>query len=645
MMRTVPALEGLDLARLASAFRRERDTTRARFRDERKNLPFAERAARGLALDQLEVADADAVAGGRVRLWLSSRRAVDWDEVRIGNGDPVCLWWDDPDESGAVRAVVSRRTRDKLAVVVEGDVADRLWDGGFRLDREAPEATFERGDKALARLANAAPGSSEARLAARLFEGKLAPPRPAELSFLDAALNPPQRSAVALAVGAEDLALIHGPPGTGKTRTLVEIVRQCVARGERVLVTAASNTAVDNLAERLIALGTGVVRLGHPARVAPEVEARTLDALVEASEASSLARVWMAEAEQLRRTADKRVARGTMTYRERRDVRDEAGRLMRDARRQLVSAQDAILARTRVVCATCTGVDTRLLSSCQFDRVIVDEATQALDPLSLIALLRAPRAVLAGDPQQLPPTVVDLDAARDGLASTWFERLARARPASVAVLAVQHRMNETLMRFPSDSKYEGKLVAAPEVAHHTLGELGVADDPLRPGALVFIDTAGRGWEEERTGEDPSTKNPAQAERVAAELRRLLRRGLSPSQVAVITPYEAQARTLRGLLAAERLAGLEIGTVDGFQGREKEAIVVDLVRSNEDRQIGFLSDTRRMNVALTRARRFLLVVGDGATLAGHPYYDAFMRVVEQLGTWVSAWADDPDEPQG
>jgi ATP-dependent RNA/DNA helicase IGHMBP2 len=606
-------------------------------------VPFAERVARGLALDQLEVADADAVAGGRVRLWLSSRRAVDWDEVRIGNGDPVCLWWDDPDASDAVRAVVSRRTRDKLAVVVEGEVADRLWEGGFRLDREAPEATFERGSKALARLANAAPGSSEARLAARLFDGKLATPRPAQLSYLDTALNPPQCAAVALALGSADLALIHGPPGTGKTRTLVEIVRQCVERGERVLVTAASNTAVDNLAERLIALGTGVVRLGHPARVAPEVEAHTLDALVEASEASALARAWMGEAEQMRRTADKRVARGSMSYRERREVRDEAGRLMRDARKQLVSAQDAILARTRVVCTTCTGADTRLLASCAFDRVIVDEATQALDPLSLIALLRAPCAVLAGDPQQLPPTVIDLDAAHEGLASTWFERIARAEPRVVAMLAVQHRMNEALMRFPSDSKYGGKLEAAPDVAHHTLRELGVADDPLRPGALVFVDSAGKGWEEERSGEDPSTRNPGQAERVAAELRRLLRRGLSPAQVAVITPYEAQARTLRGLLAAERLAGLEIGTVDGFQGREKEAIVVDLVRSNDERQIGFLSDTRRMNVALTRGRRFLLVVGDGATLAGHPYYDAFLRVVEERGTWVSAWADDPDEP--
>jgi ATP-dependent RNA/DNA helicase IGHMBP2 len=250
--------------------------------------------------------------------------------------------------------------------------------------------------------------------------------------------------------------------------------------------------------------------------------------------------------------------------------------------------------------------------------------------------------VLAGDPRQLPPTILDDEAARAGLSSTWFERLAEARPTLVATLKVQHRMNELLMRFPSDSLYGGALEAAPEAAHGVLADLGVRLDPLREGPLVFIDSAGRGWEEERSGEDPSTRNPGHAERMSAELRRLLRRGLSPEQVAVITPYEAQARLLRERLKEERGRGLEIGTVDGFQGREKEAILVDLVRSNPDGELGFLADVRRMNVALTRAKRFLLVLGDSATLGGHPYYEGFLRVAEQTGAWISAWADDPSE---
>ncbi len=631
-----------ELERLRALWRRERQATRERFVEERRNLAFAERVERGLALADLEVADADVIAGGRVRLWLGSRRAVDWDDVRISNGEPVCLWWQAPDEPDALRAVVARRARDKLAIVLEGDVPERVWDGGFRLDREAPEHTFERGDRALGRLQSARHGSQEARLRKLLFEGGAKIGALPELTFLDAELNPAQRAAVQRAFAAEELALIHGPPGTGKTRTLVEVIRHCVSRGERVLVSAASNVAVDNLAERLGAEGVPVVRLGHPARVAPEVERRSMDALVEASDAHRLAKSWTAEADQIRRTADKRHARGALSYRERRGMLQEANRLLRDAKKLLASAQDLVLTQIKVVCTTCSGADTRLLSRFAFERVVIDEATQAPDPLSLIALLKAPKVVLAGDPRQLPPTVIDVQAAREGLATTWFERFAARQPELMTMLRVQHRMSEALMRFPSESMYEGKLEAAPEVVHHRLSDLGVRLDPLRPGPLVFLDSAGRGWEEERAADDPSTRNPGQAERVAAELRRLLRRGLAPAQAAVITPYDAQARLLRALLAEERQRGLEIGTVDGFQGREKEAVLVDLVRSNPDRELGFLADIRRMNVALTRAKRFLLVVGDSATLAGHPYYDAFLRRAEQDGSWVSAWADDPDE---
>jgi superfamily I DNA and/or RNA helicase len=188
--------------------------------------------------------------------------------------------------------------------------------------------------------------------------------------------------------------------------------------------------------------------------------------------------------------------------------------------------------------------------------------------------------------------------------------------------------------------YEGRLVAHPSVRAHLLEHLeGVCADALRPGPLVFLDTAGKGWAERRGGDDPSTDNPGQAERVASEARRLLSRGLSPSDLAVITPYLAQARLLRERLAPELAQGLEIGTVDGFQGREKEAVIVDLVRSNDDGELGFLTDVRRMNVAITRARRFLMVVGDSGTLARHPFYERFLAHVEREGAWISAWSDE------
>jgi superfamily I DNA and/or RNA helicase len=431
-------------------------------------------------------------------------------------------------------------------------------------------------------------------------------------------------------------------------------VRQRVARGERVLCAAPSNTAVDNLGMRLAAIAGAArdrggislraVRLGHPARVAPALQALTLDAQVDADGATRLAREWHDRARQLRKSA------GGRKGAEARELWVEARALDRDAAREIANAERAIIQRADVILATCVGCDHPLLGDEVFDCVIVDEATQAPDPLLLIALARARVAVLAGDPNQLGPVVVAGAAAEATLGSTVFERLAADR---TVMLEQQHRMHEEIMTFPSRSMYEGRLRASPTVRAHQLEQLGVAPDPLRPRPLWLIDTAGKDWIEERTEFDPggslnnmpafqfdpSTFNSGHAERVAAEARRLLSRGLAPTEVAIIAAYSAQARRLRELLRAERAAGLEIGTVDGFQGREKEAVIVDLVRSNEHGEIGFLSNTRRMNVALTRARRFLLVVADSATLGEHPYYATFLQYVDEIDAHGSAWSDD------
>lgn len=636
----VPELEALK-----SQWRRERLATRERHAAERRGLTLAERVARGVAVADLQVVDVEPAPGGRLLLWITPRKAgSDPDDLRIGQGDPVRLWFHDPDEPGALRGVVSRRTGARMAVMADvdaGDVLERLEDGGFRMDVEAPEVTFDRGDRALTRMAQARPGTDAAYFAEVLF-GRRTPRFGAAGvdRFYDPALNAPQRAAVDRAMRSEDVALVHGPPGTGKTRTLVEIVRHAVARGERVLATAASNGAVDNVGLRLHLQGVQVVRLGHPARVAARLESVTLEALTAHTEAAQLARRWNAEATALRHRVAARADRGAGDREARRQAFQEARRLQFDARKHLDAAQQSILDHAQVVLATAAGAEATVLGDRVFDLVVLDEATQSPDPLSLVALQRAKRVVLAGDPCQLPPTVLDLEAAREGLGRTLFERIADAQPAAVSLLRVQHRMHADLMAFPSASMYGGTLEAAPEVADHTLSDLPtVGDDHLRPGPLVFLDTAGTGWTEQRTEQDPSTSNPQQATRTLREVRRLLARGVPPGEIGVITPYEAQARRLREGLRDARQHGLEVGTVDAFQGREKEAIVVDLVRSNEHGELGFLNDIRRMNVALTRARRFLLVVGDSATLGGHPYYRGFLESAEASGAWLSAWADD------
>lgn len=634
-----------ELQQLKDLWRRERLAVRERFSAQRRETTLAERVARGLALVDLQVVDVEPAPGGRLLLWIAPRRpVVDPDDLRIGQGEPVRLWFHDPDEPDACRAVVARRSGSRLGVMAEldaGEALDRLEAGGFRLDVDAPEVTFDRGDRALTRLLAARAGTPLGFFLESIF-GARAPRFGAAVParFFDPALNQPQREAVRRACQSEDVALIHGPPGTGKTRTLVEIVRQAVARGERVLATAASNGAVDNLGLRLHEAGVSVVRLGHPARIAQALEPVTLEALVSQTEGWQLARRWNHEAQIIRRRVAARTDRGTVDWAEKKAAWTEARRLRDDARRHMEAAQSTVLDHAQVILATAAGAEASVLAERTFDLVVLDEATQSVDPVSLVALQRGRRVVLAGDPCQLAPTVIDLDAARGGLSLTLFERLQTRQPAAVSLLRVQHRMHKALMAFPSASMYGGRLEASPDVADHVLETLpGVRPDPLRPSPLCFVDTAGTGFQEVQTASDPSTSNPQQAERTLREVQRLLARGVPPQEIGVITPYEAQARRLREGLRAARAAGLEVGTVDAFQGREKEAIVVDLVRSNEEGVLGFLEDVRRMNVALTRARRFLLVIGDSATLGSHPYYRAFLESAEAAGAWLSAWSDD------
>jgi ATP-dependent RNA/DNA helicase IGHMBP2 len=635
-MPEAPATPDEHLERLASLWRQERAAARAQFEAARQSTTLARRVARGIALDDLIVVEEQAAPRDRVRVALAVPDRVDLDGLRLGPGDPVLLG-DGAPRGRTFRGVLTRRAGQRLWVMVDGELPEELVLGRIVVEAAAPMITFDRGDGAIAR-ARAARGDSARLLAMLMGDRAVGRVAAAPWQALDAALDDVQRRCVDLAL-RDDVALVHGPPGTGKTRTLVEIIRQLAGRGLRVLATAASNTAVDNLGERLARAGLEPVRIGHPARVAEALEHATLDARVDVDGAAALAREWRDRARELRR-------RG----RRDREAMAEARSLERDARRELANAEAAILGRSRVVLATCTGADHPALEGLAFDVAVIDEATQAVDPLALIPALRAPRLVLAGDPHQLPPTVIDVGAARAGLASTFFERLAArgdGGPGAATMLVRQHRMHEMIMRFPSETTYGGRLIAADEVAHHVLEDLGVAADPLRPTPVVLVDTAGKDWTDRRGGlepgdeedADPSTWNPGHAERVAAEVRRLLSRGVAPADIAVIAAYDAQVRRLRALLAAERAAGLEVATVDAFQGREKEAVLVDLVRSNDRGDLGFLADVRRMNVALTRARRFLLVLADSATLGDHPYYAAFIAAMDDLGTHGSAWSDD------
>jgi ATP-dependent RNA/DNA helicase IGHMBP2 len=604
----------------------------------------------GMAAPGLSTEEAGSGLGGRYLVRFVSGTGALPAACAIGVGDLVRVVHKEATESGAPVGLVAERRPGSLMVAFEAPLADAFTGAGLALVQVANDVTFRRMEGGLQAAARLPRGRAAALRDLLLDDGAPAPAfvetAPATVAWQNGDLDDSQCAAVMRILAARDVALLHGPPGTGKTTTLVEAIRQARVRGGRVLVAAASNAAVDNLVEPLPAAPEAVVRIGHPGRVAEPLRAHTLDLLVREEESWRISRDVLAEVRALmqqRGRLESRLDRGRTDPRalrdEKRGVQREIGRLMGELRRLERQAVARVLDRARIVCATHTGCASDVLSGERFDWVVVDEATQATEPATLLPVLRAgddARLVLAGDHHQLPPTVTSLEAAREGLARSLFERLVqRWGDAARVMLTVQYRMHAAIMAFPAERFYEGRLTAAPAVAGHLLRDLpGVSSGPETGTPLEVIDTAGRGFEEVREPGSESCKNPEEADLVAERVRALLEAGVPPESVAVITPYAGQVQALRDRLSD--LPQVEVGTVDGFQGREKEAVFVSLVRANAEAQVGFLADVRRMNVAWTRARRRLVVVGDGATLSAHPFYRAMLDHAEAAGAYRSAW---------
>lgn len=614
----------------------EADAEKDKLQRELARFTPAQAEASGHALTQLVIREEHGGLGGRAVLTLGKRNLTSplpW--TRLGVGTPIVLSEEGLSQTGAgERGVIARLNRDTVQVALNrwpDPTNDRpTW----RLDRAGDEVARQRQLAALRAAETATTGPLADWRAVML--GQVAPAfaTPAPLTPFDLNLNPSQREAVAHALSAQCLALIHGPPGTGKTTTLAELIHQLVARGQRVLACAPSNLGVDNLLEKVLARGINALRLGHPARVLPELRAHTLDELVENHPEVRRAEKLAREARQLRAQASK-WTRAKPEPGARQALRAEADDLMAESRRVEAEVTTRLLDHAQVIAATLTGLDPNLLGPRRFDWVVMDEAGQSTEPAQWIPLLYAPRAVLAGDPYQLPPTVISPQAAAQGLALSLLERLMRDADATLSRrLTVQYRMHADIMDFSSRMFYVGSQVAHPSVQAHLLRGLpGVADTPLTATPIHFVDTAGAGHDDEAEADGDSRLNPGEASVVAAWARALLAAGVPPTALAVITPYAAQARLLRSLLP---LAEVDIDTVDGFQGREKEAVVISLVRANREGEVGFLADTRRMNVALTRARRKLVVVGDSATLSQHPFYRDLLDYFEQVNAYHSVW---------
>jgi superfamily I DNA and/or RNA helicase len=453
-------------------------------------------------------------------------------------------------------------------------------------------------------------------------------------------LNTSQNKAINLIRDARDLAIVHGPPGTGKTTTLVHAILDILRDEPHVLVSAPSNAAVDLFVEKLDAEGVDVVRIGHPARVTQKILSNTLDARkahhVDYRNLKSLRK----KADEFRTLAKKYKRNfGNAEREQRKMLFAEASKFKEEAEHLEFYIINNILSSAQVIAATLVGANNYHLKGMNFKTVLIDEAAQALEPAAWIPIIKAERVIFAGDHFQLPPTIKSYEAAKQGLEVTLFEKAIKRNQADV-MLQEQYRMHECIMDFSGRYFYKNQLFANELVRHWKVFE---EDEPME-----FIDTAGTGYFEQI---DPETKSSYNKEEVNLLFRHFQNyldqiksfgKMSEVQNIGIISPYKAQVGLLKEQFdikyaANEDLSSkVAINTVDSFQGQERDIIYISLVRSNEKGEIGFLADTRRMNVAMTRAKKKLVIIGDSATIGQHKYYEKFLDYINEINAYHSAF---------
>ncbi|MBR6285672.1 MAG: AAA family ATPase [Bacteroidaceae bacterium] len=614
-----------ELERQLSLLRAEYEAEKEEFRQQTLTMGIGRKVKRGLCWFPLTVGRS--YYNSLNQFVVEVFRTEDTDvEHNFEYGRPVCFFSEGDDGTLSYfnfTATVNYADSERMVVVLPRQevVADIAAAQRLGVQLYFDETSYKLMFEAMRRVIDAKDG----RLfhLREIFHGSLPP---ATYTFAPQRfpwLNPSQEQAVNNVLWAKDVAIVHGPPGTGKTTTLVEAIYETLHRESQVLVCAQSNMAVDWICEKLVDRGVAVLRIGNPTKVNDKMLSFTYERQFESH--PDYAELWSV------RKAIRQVRSSKGMSRDERH--QKLGRLKERAAELEFRINESLFNNARVISSTLVGSASRVLMGQKFSTLFIDEAAQALEAACWIAIRKAGRVIFAGDHMQLPPTVKSREAMKGGLSVTLMERIARNKPQAVSLLQMQYRMNERIMKFSSDYFYEGKIIPAPDVRFRGILDF---DTPM-----VWVDTSAiPDAHEQFVGESYGRINKEEARLTLENLQayfdkigkeRLLAERID---VGVISPYRAQVQYMRRLIAKSAYFKpyrhlITVNTVDGFQGQERDVIVISLVRSNDKGEIGFLGDLRRMNVAITRARMKVIILGNVETLCRHPFYNRLYEYISSL----------------
>ncbi|MBS1585336.1 MAG: AAA family ATPase [Bacteroidetes bacterium] len=617
----------------------ERDEDKRSYLEQTRASSINDRRANGLAWYPIAIRDTELGRGDYLTVEVERTTHTDIPH-QLRFGASAMLFSNHDPENDHVEGTLTFVGGNRLKISLRTDeLPEWSRNGKLGIDLLFDDNSYDEMQAALKLAMGLAEKREEGRLI-QVLTGNAVPTFDTSLpQYTSPRLNSSQQAAVNKILQANELAVVHGPPGTGKTTTLVQAIKELVKKGDKkILVVAPSNTAVDLLSEKLTEEGLNVLRVGNPARVSEKLMSLTLDSKMSEHSSNKDIKRLKKQAAEFKNMAYKYKRNfGKAEREQRKALFDEAHKIMKEVDKLEQYIVDDLLAKAQVVAATPVGSNHYTVRDMRYDTVVIDEAGQAIEPACWIPILKGKKLVLAGDHQQLPPTIKSDEAARKGLKDTLLEKCILLHPESVVMLDEQYRMHNTIMAYSATVFYEDRLKAHHSVATHLLHD---GDSPL-----VFIDTAGCGFEEKN--EAASISNPEEAAllykhliALAADLAQHYSKENFPT-IAVISPYRQQVAELKEQLEhnPELLAygsKISVNTIDSFQGQERDIVYISMTRSNPDAVIGFLSDIRRMNVAMTRARKKLVIVGDSSTLSRLPFYADFIAYAETHNAYYSAW---------